>query len=122
MDKNCLKAQRRSRRKRRVRKSIFGTPERPRLSVYRTLTHIYVQVVDDTAGRTLVQASSRNKELRESIGYGGNRGAAEAVGRTLAQRAIAHGIRDVTFDRNGYAYHGRIKALADAARDAGLRF
>ncbi len=122
MEKHKAKAKRHQRRKKHVRKRVFGEPERPRLTVFRSLNHIAAQVIDDESRRTLVQASSRNKELRDSIGCGGNCKGAAAVGRTLAQRAVAHGIRDVTFDRNGYAYHGRVKALAEAAREAGLRF
>ena len=122
MEKHKAKTKRHLRRKKRVRKSVFGEPERPRLTVYRSLKHIAAQVIDDEGRRTLVQASSRNKELRDSIGSGGNCKGAAAVGRTLAQRAVAHGIREVTFDRNGYPYHGRVKALAEAAREAGLRF
>ncbi len=122
MDKHRAKTHRRKRRKLQIRKRIFGTAEVPRLSVSRSLNHIHVQVVDDDAGKTLVQASSQNKELRDSVKYGGNRQAAASVGTILAQRAIAHGIRKVAFDRNGYAFHGRVKALADAAREAGLKF
>ena len=122
MDKNRAKAIRRNRRKMRVRKRVYGTAEMPRLTVSRSLNHICAQVVDDDAGKTLVQASSQNKELSESVGYGGNCKAATTVGTILAQRAIAHGIRRIAFDRNGYAFHGRIKALADAAREAGLKF
>ena len=101
---------------------MFGSPERPRLTVSRSLKHISAQVVDDVTGRTLVAASSQNKELRDAVGYGGNCAGAAEVGRMLAQRAVAYGIRDIAFDRNGYAFHGRIKALANAAREAGLRF
>ncbi len=123
MEKHKAKAKRHQRRKKRVRKRIFGELERPRLTVFRSLQHIAAQVIDDEGRRTLVQASSRNKELRDSIGVsGGNCKGATVVGQTLAQRAVAHGIRDVTFDRNGYPYHGRVKALAEAAREAGLRF
>ncbi len=122
MDANRLKTKRRLRRKKRVRKAVFGSPERPRLTVSRSLKHISAQVVDDVAGRTLVAASSQNKELRDGVGYGGNCTGAAEVGRTLAQRAVAYGIRNIAFDRNGYAFHGRVKALANAAREAGLRF
>ena len=123
MEKHKAKTKRHLRRKKRVRKSVFGEPERPRLTVYRSLKHIAAQVIDDEGRRTLVQASSRNKELRDSVGdSGGSCKGAAVVGQTLAQRAVAHGIRDVTFDRNGYPYHGRVKALAEAAREAGLRF
>ncbi|MBN1489593.1 MAG: 50S ribosomal protein L18 [Phycisphaerae bacterium] len=117
-----IKAIRRTRRKHRVRKSVFGTPERPRLTVMRSLQHISVQVIDDLSGRTLVQASTHNKDLRATIGYGGNQAAAAKLGAELAQRAKAKGIERVAFDRNGYRYHGRVKAFADAAREGGLSF
>jgi len=116
------KVERRQRRVRRVRKKVFGTPERPRLAVFRSLKHIYAQVIDDTAGRTLCQASTRDRELREQIRYGGNKEAAKVVGTALAQRARLKGITQVAFDRRGYKFHGRIKALAEAAREAGLKF
>lgn len=122
MNSHRAKSIRRNRRKKRVRKKVFGTSERPRLTVSRTLASISAQVIDDESQRTLVQASSRNKELRDSIQNGGNCKGADMVGRTLAQRAIAHGIRQVAFDRNGYPYHGRVRALAEAAREAGLKF
>lgn len=113
----------RQRRHRRVRKKVFGTPERPRLNVYRSLKHIYAQVIDDEAGVTLVAASTVEPELREAVGgYGGNVEAAKVVGRAIAQRALARGITNVVFDRGGYRYHGRVKALAEAAREAGLQF
>ncbi|HEY8417124.1 MAG TPA: 50S ribosomal protein L18 [Limnochordales bacterium] len=113
----------RQRRHRRVRKKVFGTPERPRLNVYRSLKHIYAQVIDDEAGVTLVAASTVEPELREAVGgYGGNVEAAKVVGRAIAQRALARGITKVVFDRGGYRYHGRVKALAEAAREAGLEF
>jgi len=113
--------QRRFRRKKRVRKRVFGTANRPRLTVFRSLKSIYAQIIDDTAGVTLVEASTVSKDLRGSIPYGGNVSAAGAVGKLLAQRALAKGIKQTSFDRNGYRYHGRVKALADAAREAGLK-
>jgi large subunit ribosomal protein L18 len=116
------KAARRQRRKQRVRKSVTGTPERPRLTVFRSHKNIYAQIIDDLAGRTLVAASTLDGPTREQVGYGGNRGAAKAVGAHLAARAQEAGIKKVVFDRNGYAYHGRVKELADAAREAGLEF
>ncbi len=94
----------------------------PRLNVYRSLGHIYAQIVDDTRGQTTVSASSVDKEIRKTLKGGGNIAAAKAVGKTLAERAKAAGIARVVFDRGGYAYHGRVKALADAAREAGLKF
>lgn len=112
---------RRQRRKARSRKHIFGTPQQPRLTVYRSLKHIYVQLIDDSAGRTLVQASSKDKELRDRLASGGNKSAAVEVGKLIGQRAAAQGIKAAAFDRNGYRYHGRIKAVADAARESGLK-
>ena len=106
----------------RIRSRLAGTPERPRLSVYRSLNHIYAQLVDDMAGRTLVSASSLDADGRKLAKRGGNAAAAKAVGRLIAQRATARSIVNVVFDRSGYIYHGRIKALAEAAREAGLKF
>ena len=105
----------------RIRKKVMGTAERPRLNVYRSLNHIYVQVIDDLNGATLVSASSAEgkKENRTS---GGNLASAKSVGKMVAERAKAKGIEKVVFDRGGYIYHGRVKALADAAREAGLQF
>jgi large subunit ribosomal protein L18 len=105
----------------RIRKKILGTPERPRLNVYRSLNHIYVQVIDDLKGSTLVSASSAEGKKGERRS-GGNLAAAKSVGKTIAERAKAKGINEVVFDRGGYIYHGRVKALADAAREAGLEF
>lgn len=110
------------RRKFRVRNNVFGTAERPRLSVFRSSRHIYAQIVDDMSGVTLAAASTRSKALRDSIGYGGNKKAAEVIGEAVAKQAMNVGIKCVTFDRNRYKYHGRIKALADSARKAGLVF
>src|SRR6201993_2039576 len=105
----------------RIRKKILGTSEAPRLNVYRSLTHIYVQVIDDLNGKTLVSASTAEgkKEDRRS---GGNVASAKAIGKAIADRAKAKGVTKVVFDRGGYIYHGRVKALADAAREAGLKF
>lgn len=116
-----INAQRR-RRSFRVRKRTRGTPERPRLSVARSHKHISVQVIDDMAGKTLASASSLDKELSGSIKSGGNRTAAQAVGKAIAQRAIAAGIKAVCFDRGPYKYHGRVATLAQAAREGGLSF
>lgn len=110
----------RQRRRWRVRKRVRGTPERPRLTVFRSHKHIYAQVVDDSTGRTLVAASSLERTLREAVAYGGNRGAASQVGKTVAERAVAAGIKRVALDRGPYQYHGRVAALADGARQAGL--
>jgi len=113
---------RRIRRKKHVRKKVTGTSERPRLTVFRSHKNIYAQIVDDTAGRTLVAASTREKPLREQCSYGGNATAAEAAGSALAAKAVEAGIKTVVFDRNGFPYHGRIKQLAEAARKGGLKF
>ncbi len=107
---------------RRVRKVVGGEPGRPRLSVFRSLKQIYAQVIDDAAGRTLVSASSLDKQVRQQVSYGGNVAAAKAVGKVLGERAKEAGITRVVFDRGGYQYHGRVKALAEAAREAGLKF
>lgn len=106
----------------RVRTRVEGTTDRPRLCVYRSLGHIYAQVVDDRSGRTLVAASSLDKETRKHLKGGGNVAAAKVVGKAIAERALAAKIQKVVFDRGGYKYHGRVKALADAAREAGLQF
>ncbi|HHX65998.1 MAG TPA: 50S ribosomal protein L18 [Chloroflexi bacterium] len=112
----------RIRRHRRVRKNISGTSERPRLSVFRSLQHMYAQVIDDTAGHTLVSASTLDKDIRDECEGLKKSDAAKVVGRLVAERALAHGVTKVVFDRGGYKYHGRVKALADAAREAGLDF
>ena len=106
----------------RVRTRVSGTPERPRLSVYRSVGHIYAQVIDDRSSRTLVSASSIDKEVKKNLKGGGNIASAKAVGKIIAERAKAAGVSKVVFDRGGYKYHGRVKALADAAREAGLQF
>jgi len=105
----------------RIRKKVLGTAERPRLNVYRSLNHIYVQVIDDLNGKTLVSASTAEGK-KEERRTGGNVGAAKNVGKIIAERAKAKGVTKVVFDRGGYLYHGRLKALADAAREAGLQF
>jgi large subunit ribosomal protein L18 len=112
----------RLRRRHRVRRFIKGTGERPRLSVFRSHKHIYAQVIDDATGRTLVSASTRDRQLRDALAFGGNRAAAEAIGRTVAERALAAGVTKVRFDRGSFRYHGRVSALAEAARAAGLEF
>lgn len=122
MKSQLIKSKRLSRRKRRIRKRVFGTAERPRLTVTRSVQHIYAQVIDDDRGHTLVSASSRDKQLGSSLANGGNRAAAEAVGKLVAERAKSAGINEVSFDRNGRLFHGRVQALADAAREAGLKF
>lgn len=103
----------------RVRNKISGTPERPRLSVYRSTNHIYAQIIDDVAGKTLVAASSIEKDFGIS---GGNKEGAKKVGELIAKKAVAAGIENVVFDRGGYIYHGRVQALAEAARENGLKF
>ncbi len=122
MNERKRKTARHLQRKRRVRGSIFGTPERPRLTVYRSLKNISVQIIDDIAGKTLCSATTLAEDVAAGVKYGGNKAAAEHVGRLLAERARMQGIRKVAFDRNGLRYHGRIKALADSARKAGLEF
>ena len=106
----------------RVRTRVTGTPERPRLCVYRSNEHIYAQVVDDRSGRTLAAASSLDKESRKDLKSGSNVEAAKVIGKSIAERARAAGIELVVFDRGGYMYHGRVEALAAAAREAGLKF
>ena len=113
---------RRQRLHSRVRRKVIGTAERPRLSVYRSVGHIYAQVIDDRGGRTIASASSVDKEVKKSLKGGGNIASAKAIGKAIAERAKAAGVVKVVFDRGGYKYHGRVKALADAAREAGLQF
>ncbi len=115
-----LKTIRRRRRRKGIRKNIIGVPNRPRMAVYRSLQHIYVQVIDDLTGRTLASASTGDKG--DKVSPGGNCAAAAAVGREIGKRAKKAGIENVVFDRGGRRYHGRIKALAEAAREAGLKF
>jgi large subunit ribosomal protein L18 len=111
----------RKRRQRRIRMKISGTPERPRLNVFRSLHHIYAQVIDDVAGSTLVSASTIDKEVAEQVAGKKKQEQAAIVGKIIAQRALDSGIKEVVFDRGGYLYHGRIKALADGAREGGLK-
>ena len=106
----------------RMRKRIIGTTERPRLAVHRSSRHIRAQVIDDASGRTIVSASSLDKEVRAMIKGGGNIAASKVVGKAVAERAKAKGVEQVVFDRGGYQYHGRVQALAEAAREAGLKF
>lgn len=112
----------RQRRHKRIRKKVFGTTERLRLSVYRSLNHIYAQIIDDTKGHTLISASTIDKEFKDEKGHKGNVIMARKVGSLIALRAIKAGIKKVAFDRGGYKYHGCIKAIADAAREGGLEF
>jgi len=119
------KEDRRTRIKFRIRKRVAGTAERPRLTVFRSVSHIYVQVVDDSAGATIAAASSVEPALKGALpkeATGGNVAGAKAIGKTIAERLMQKGVKKVVFDRNGFLYHGRIKAVADAAREAGLEF
>ena len=120
MAKGSKQATRRTARVRRAVKAAAG--DRLRLSVFRSSKHIYAQVIDDDKGQTIASASSMEKDLRSSLKTGADIGAAKTVGKLLAERAVAKGIKDVVFDRGGYIYHGRVKALADAAREGGLNF
>lgn len=117
-DKNEIRKTRRVR----YRSSVEGVGTRPRLAVYRSLNHIYVQAIDDAAGVTLASASSREKDVRAGLKTGGNVAAAKVVGATIAKRLLEKGLSEVVFDRGGYLYHGRVKALAEAARESGLKF
>lgn len=121
-DKNKLKAKRLERRKFSIRKAIFGSAERPRMSIFRSDKHIYAQIINDFEGKTLVAVSSISAEVRGDLKNGGNVEAAKRVGKAIAAKATAAGITAVSFDRGGNRYHGRIKALADAAREGGLKF
>jgi large subunit ribosomal protein L18 len=115
--------QARLRRKKRVRKKVLGVRERPRLCVFRSSKHIYAQLIDDTTGTTLLATSSLPKDMGKKIeGKGGNKEGAALVGAEMAERAVNKGIKEVVFDRNGFLYHGRVKALSDAAREHGLKF
>lgn len=106
----------------RVRRKVQGTSERPRLSIYKSLSNMYAQIIDDTTGSTLVSASTLDKDLKGKVGYAGNKEAAKLVGEMIAKRALDKGIDKVVFDRGGYIYHGRVKELAESAREAGLQF
>jgi len=118
------KRERREKRAFRVRKKIHGTAERPRLSVFRSLKHIYAQIIDDEANVTIASASTRDKDIRETIaeGKGGNAAAAAVIGKAIAEKAVAKGVKQVAFDRGSYKFHGRVKALAEAAEAGGLQF
>jgi len=121
---NVSKERRLARKKRqvRVRRKITGSTERPRLCVFRSSKHIYAQIIEDVSGKTLVTASTVAKGAADSVKYSGNVEAAKMVGKQIAEKALAQDIKQVVFDRNGFLYHGRVKALADAAREAGLTF
>jgi len=112
----------RLKRKKRIRKKIWGTEERPRLCVFRSARHIYAQVVDDDRGATLAAASTTEKSLRDKTGLGDKKARARMIGKLVAQRSLEKGVKQVVFDRNGFLYHGRVKALSEGAREAGLDF
>ena len=112
----------RLKRHQRVRKDLYGTPEKPRLCVYRSNKNISAQIIDDVNGTTLVSASSLDKDPKAEIGYGGNKEAAKKVGEAVAKKAVAKGIEEVCFDRGGFLYHGRVAELAEGAREGGLKF
>jgi large subunit ribosomal protein L18 len=122
MDHQKEKRRRQARRRHHVRSKIVGTADRPRLSVFRSSKHIYAQLIDDLAGATLASASTKSQAVRKAVPYGGNVKAAKAVGKVLAEDAKTKGINKAAFDRGHYRYHGRVKALADAAREGGLQF
>jgi large subunit ribosomal protein L18 len=121
---NVAASRRQARLKRqvRVRRQVQGTGERPRLCIFRSSRHIYAQIIEDASGKTLVAASTLNKDVAGALDYSGNIDAAKAVGAAIARKALEQNIQQVVFDRNGFLYHGRVKALADAAREAGLSF
>jgi large subunit ribosomal protein L18 len=122
MGSTNIRQQARVKRKKRIRKKINGTTQRPRLSVFRSARHIYAQVVDDTAGHTLAAASTIDKEVRSGSKFENKVDAAKFVGKLVGERALGKGIKEVVFDRNGFLYHGRIKSLSEGAREAGLIF
>jgi large subunit ribosomal protein L18 len=121
-NRHLLVQTRRRRRQHRVRNRMFGTPERPRLAVFRSSKHIYAQVINDSTATTLASASTMDPEIKSQVKYGGNKAAATLVGRVVAERAKKAGIDKICFDRRSYKYHGRVEALAQAAREAGLKF
>jgi large subunit ribosomal protein L18 len=122
MGSTNIRQQARLKRKKRIRKKIYGTPQRPRLSVFRSARHIYAQVVDDTAGHTLAAASTMDKNALSGSKFESKVDAAKFVGKLVGERALGKGIKEVIFDRNGFLYHGRIKSLSEGAREAGLVF
>lgn len=122
MNSHKLKKVQRQRRQNRVRRKVIGSVERPRLTVFRSSKHIYAQLIDDLTGQTLASASSVSPDVRKDLAYGGNIKAAQIVGKRLAEVAKERGISKAAFDRGHYRYHGRVKALADAAREGGLQF
>ena len=122
MGSTNIRYQARLKRKKRIRKKIYGTPQRPRLSVFRSAKHIYAQVVDDTAGHTLAAASTMDKSALSGSKFENKVEAAKFVGKLIGERAVEKGVKEVVFDRNGFLYHGRIKSLSEGAREAGLVF
>ena len=122
MIKQMNKKDQTRKRHERIRLKIKGTPESPRLAVYRSTKHIYAQLIDDVNHKTLASSSSNDKDLKEKLAHGGNIDAAKIVGETIAKKALKAGVKECVFDRGGFLYHGRIAALADAAREAGLDF
>jgi large subunit ribosomal protein L18 len=122
MRKELLKSVQQQRRRKRIRKRVIGTAERPRLAVSRSLRNITAQIIDDESGRTMCAASTQSKDLQAAVPAGGNVAAAAAVGKALGEKARGLGLEQVAFDRGGRRYHGRVKALADAVREAGLKF
>lgn len=122
MNVGMKRRQARQKRQVRVRRKVRGTAERPRLCVFRSAGHIYAQIIEDTTGKTLVAASTMSRDISEGLSGTGNIAAAKAVGEAIAKKALAMDIKQVVFDRNGFLYHGRVKGLADAAREAGLSF
>ncbi len=122
MIKQANKKEATQKRHQRLRAKLSGTTESPRLAVYRSTKHIYAQIIDDVKGVTIVSASSIDKDLRKDLSHGGNIESAKAVGEAIAKKALKAGVKDVVFDRGGFLYHGRVAALADAAREAGLNF
>ena len=122
MNASTARRQARAKRQARVRRNILGTQARPRLSVFRSSKHIYAQIIEDETGKTLAAASTVSKDIAGDLKFSGNVEAATAVGKAVAEKAVAAGVTDVAFDRSGFQYHGRVAELADAAREAGLKF
>lgn len=122
MIKTKTRKEKAQKRHQKIRITLSGTSEAPRLAVYRSTKHIYAQLIDDVKGITIVSASSVDKDLKAKLGHGGNIESAKTVGEAIAKKALKKGVKDVVFDRGGFLYHGRVAALADAAREAGLNF
>jgi len=122
MDKNKFIGKQKQRRRNHVRNKVRGSADRPRMCVFRSHKHIYCQVINDLDGKTIASASTRDADLRDQVKYGGNKEAAQAIGKAVAEKVIATGVKAVRFDRGSCKYHGRVAALADAAREAGLQF